>query len=70
MVITVSRTAVETPSTGTPAFPIRATTVYDQQGNSTLIEFDGVRLNRGLARGLFNFTPPAGVEIVKPGAPF
>jgi len=66
MVITVTRAAVEAPRSGV-VFPIQSTMVYDQQGNSTLIEFTAVRVNRGLPRGEFSFTPPAGVEVVRPG---
>lgn len=47
-------------------FPIRSTTVYDPNGNSTLIEFSEIRLNRGLDDGLFDFILPAGVEVLRP----
>jgi outer membrane lipoprotein carrier protein len=46
-------------------FPIIASTVVDQIGNSTRIEFSNVKTNRGLESGKFNFKVPAGVEIVK-----
>jgi len=49
---------------GTP-FPILSSTVFDQTGNSTRMEFSNVRTNRGLESGKFNFKIPAGVEIVK-----
>jgi len=69
MVITVTRTAVESPRSGA-VFPIQSTTVYDQHGNSTSIEFAAVRVNQGLPQGEFSFTPPAGVEVVRPGGVF
>jgi outer membrane lipoprotein carrier protein len=65
ILITVNRAALQ-PSAG-PAFPVVATTVYDPNGNSTLIEFGAVRVNGGLAPAQFGFTPPAGVEVVRPG---
>jgi len=46
-------------------FPIVWSTVFDQAGNSTRIEFSKVRTNRGLDSRKFNFKVPAGVEIVK-----
>jgi outer membrane lipoprotein carrier protein len=46
-------------------FPIATSTVFDQVGNSTRIEFSNVRTNRGLDSGKFSFKVPAGVEIVK-----
>jgi outer membrane lipoprotein carrier protein len=52
---------------GQPAipFPILSSTVIDQAGNSTRIEFSNVKTNRGLSNSLFNFKIPAGVQIVK-----
>jgi outer membrane lipoprotein carrier protein len=47
-------------------FPMLSTTVYDQNGNSTLIEFSNIRYNVGLAPGSFRFMLPAGVEVVRP----
>jgi len=47
-------------------FPILSTTVYDPNGNSTVIEFNSIRVNRGLSDSFFNFIRPAGVEVVKP----
>jgi outer membrane lipoprotein carrier protein len=46
-------------------FPILASTVFDQTGNSTRIEFSNVRTNRGMDSSKFSFKIPAGVEIVK-----
>jgi outer membrane lipoprotein carrier protein len=47
-------------------FPIMSTTVYDPNGNSTIIEFSNLRVNRGLSRMTFNFIMPAGVQVVRP----
>jgi len=66
MVITVSRTAVEASARSGLVFPIVSTAVYDANGNSTLIVFDKVRANQGISPGQFRFTPPAGVEVVRP----
>lgn len=46
-------------------FPILASTVFDQAGNSTRMEFSKVKTNRGMESGRFNFKIPAGVEVVK-----
>jgi outer membrane lipoprotein carrier protein len=46
-------------------FPIVSSTVFDQLGNSTRIEFSNLKTNRGLDSGKFNFKIPAGVEVVK-----
>lgn len=46
-------------------FPIVTSTVTDQIGNSTRMEFSNVKTNRGMESGKFNFKIPAGVEIVK-----
>lgn len=48
-------------------FPIRASIVIDPSGNRTMIEFDQLRLNRGLGAREFRFKIPAGVEVVRPG---
>ena len=47
-------------------FPIMSTTVYDPNGNSTIIEFSNLRVNRGLSKMTFNFIMPAGVQVVRP----
>lgn len=47
-------------------FPILSTTVYDPNGNSTIIEFSDVRVNRGLPDSFFQFILPAGVEVLRP----
>ncbi|BCR06859.1 outer-membrane lipoprotein carrier protein [Desulfuromonas versatilis] len=69
MQVVVAREAVLAKSrsgqTGS-VFPILSTLVYDPSGNSTLIEFSNVRVNRGLSAGQFNFILPAGVEVLRP----
>jgi len=47
-------------------FPILSTTVYDPNGNSTLIEFSDLRVNIGLSDRVFEFSPPEGVEVIRP----
>ena len=44
--------------------PLRASTVFDPAGNRTHIAFSHVRLNQGLGDKDFQFTPPAGVEVL------
>jgi outer membrane lipoprotein carrier protein len=69
LLVVVSRDAVaELTRRGKPGskFPILATTVYDPSENSTRIEFSGVRVNRKMPDSFFNFTPPKGVEVVRP----
>lgn len=51
---------------GSDDFPMLSTTVYDPNGNSTLIEFSNIRYNVGLSPGAFRFLLPAGVEVVRP----
>jgi outer membrane lipoprotein carrier protein len=51
---------------GSDDFPMLSTTVYDPNGNSTLIEFSNIRYNVGLSPGSFRFMLPAGVEVVRP----
>lgn len=47
-------------------FPILSTAVYDPNGNSTIIEFSGLRVNLGIPDMSFNFMMPAGVQVVRP----
>ncbi len=49
-------------------FPIRSTTVYDPSGNSTHIAFSHVRVNVDLPDRLFQFTIPAGIEVLHPNS--
>jgi outer membrane lipoprotein carrier protein len=55
---------VEKGHPGTP-FPVVASTVYDQIGNATRIDFSNVKTNRGMDSARFNFKIPAGVETIK-----
>jgi len=66
--LTVEGAAVEAfVGKGKPStpFPVLSSTVTDQIGNTTRIEFGNVKTNRGLDSGKFNFKIPAGVETVK-----
>ncbi len=47
-------------------FPVLSSTVEDQDGNTTTIEFSNIRINNRLPLSTFIFTVPAGVQIVKP----
>jgi len=47
-------------------FPILSTTVYDPNGNSTIIEFSDIRVNVGVSNMEFDFMMPAGVNVVRP----
>ncbi|MEJ2470527.1 MAG: outer membrane lipoprotein carrier protein LolA [Desulfuromonadales bacterium] len=54
---------------GTPPairFPILSTAIYDANGNRTQITFVNVRINIGVAEKTFDFTPPPGVEVIRP----
>lgn len=47
-------------------FPIMSTTVYDPNGNSTIIEFSNLRVNFGIPKMTFDFIMPAGVQVIRP----
>lgn len=47
-------------------FPILSTTVEDQDGNSTTMEFGNIRINNRLSKMDFLFLIPPGVQVVKP----
>lgn len=47
-------------------FPILSTTVFDPNGNSTIIEFSNLRVNIGISDLSFKFMMPAGVQVVRP----
>ncbi|HJV64335.1 MAG TPA: outer membrane lipoprotein carrier protein LolA [Geomonas sp.] len=49
---------------GTP-FPIVSSTVFDQAGNTTRIDYSSVKTNKGMDSSRFTFKIPAGVEVVK-----
>ena len=70
LLLVVDRRAVDAfARTGTTGgyLPLHASQVFDGGGNSTLIEFSNIRLNRGLGDQDFHFTIPPGVEVVRPG---
>ena len=71
----VQRTPFGTPApfAGMPAFggtsdpfPLLSTTVEDQEGNSTTMEFANVRINNRPADSAFTFQIPPAVQVVKP----
>jgi outer membrane lipoprotein carrier protein len=47
-------------------FPILSTTVYDPNGNSTVITFSNLRVNLGIPGARFTFIIPEGVQVVRP----
>lgn len=47
-------------------FPLLSTTVEDQDGNSTTMEFTNIRINNRLQQSYFSFTVPPGVQVVRP----
>lgn len=47
-------------------FPLLSTTVEDQDGNSTTMEFGNIRINNRLSQNDFSFLIPPGVQVVKP----
>lgn len=47
-------------------FPFLSTTVFDPNGNSTIIEFSNLRVNLGIPAMSFSFMLPAGVQVVRP----
>ena len=66
-------------TTSSSAFPVIASTVRDAYGNTTNIEFTNIEIletvdgtakakkkTGGLPDTMFTYTPPAGVEIIKP----
>ena len=70
LVIVVDRRAVESfqnrDKAEHPWFPIQSTTVYDPNGNSTVIQFSNLRVNHGIPGTAFDFTVPEGVQVVRP----
>ncbi|HJV35063.1 outer membrane lipoprotein carrier protein LolA [Geomonas sp.] len=46
-------------------FPIVSSTVFDQGGNTTRIDYSNVKTNKGMDSSKFTFKIPAGVEVVK-----
>lgn len=50
-------------------FTIERATLLDVYANTNAFAFRGVKVNGGLADSLFQFSPPPGVTVVKPGVP-
>ena len=49
---------------------VHATEVVDLFGNTTRVEFSGIRTNSGPADSLFQFQPPEGARVIEvPGSP-
>jgi outer membrane lipoprotein carrier protein len=69
LALTVSAEAVEQfrrDGTVKDVFPVVASVVHDAAGNQTRIEYRNVKVNKGVAASLFNFTTPPGTQVVKP----
>jgi outer membrane lipoprotein-sorting protein len=47
-------------------FPLLSTTVEDQEGNSTTMEFTNIRINNRFQQSSFSFLIPPGVQVVRP----
>lgn len=47
-------------------YTIRALSIYDWVGNRSDIEFSGMKINEEADNGVFQFTRPAGVELIEP----
>jgi outer membrane lipoprotein-sorting protein len=71
----VTRTpfGTQAPFAGMPAFggtsdpfPLLSSTVEDQEGNSTTMEFANIKINTRLSATAFSFMIPPGVQVVKP----
>lgn len=56
------------PPIGGPSdpFPLLSTTVEDQEGNSTTMEFTNIRINNRFQPASFSFQIPPGVQVVRP----
>lgn len=72
-----ARTPFGTPApfAGMPAFggtsdpfPLLSTTLEDQEGNSTTMEFANIKTNSRLPASAFSFMIPPGVQVVRPSA--
>ena len=47
-------------------FPITTSVVFDQFGNRTAIDFNKIKVNKGMGSDRFTFKIPAGVEVIQP----
>ena len=52
-------------STSDDSFPIESLTIVDTLSNRIAISFKGVKINTGLSDRIFEFSPPAGVNIIQ-----
>lgn len=50
---------------GSDPFPLLSTTVEDQGGNSTTMEFTNIKINGNLSESNFSFLIPPGVQVKK-----
>jgi len=48
---------------------VKAMRLKDNLGQTTVLHFNAVKRNAPMAQGLFDFTPPPGVDVVEGGAP-
>jgi outer membrane lipoprotein carrier protein len=48
------------------AFPLLSSTVIDPEGNTTIMEFSNIKPNSRIIDGMFYFSVPAGVQVVRP----
>jgi len=51
-------------------FTVQKVSLFDPYANTTVITFEGLKLNPPLPDSLFVFTPPKGVEVVRPPKTF
>jgi len=66
--LTISGDAVESfiaKGRASTPFPVVSSTVIDQVGNATRMDFSDVKTNRGIASGKFTFKIPSGVQVIK-----
>jgi outer membrane lipoprotein carrier protein len=48
-------------------FHVKQSVIHDSQNNTNQVSFAKVELNTKIPDGQFNWAPPAGVKVVKPG---
>src|SRR5215471_9881004 len=48
-------------------FHVKQSVIHDTQNNTNQVSFNKVELNTKIPDGQFNWSPPAGVKVVKPG---
>lgn len=64
--VVAAHLAASEDAAGQALFPIREITLYDVNGNSSRIAFQNVQINLDPPEGTFDFTIPAGVDVVEP----